>query len=1281
MSRKKASRVENLFESLRQKGEEPLPLEKGRKRSAVSVAQGRRKEAAGAFYSLEVPVRLGEQVLGYFQLVDESPFPPEGEEHRFVQQVGEQLALAMENVRLLRETQRRAEEMSLLNEMERELAAQLDLEGILQVVEHYIPRLFSVSSFYLALYDPATQMVSFPLAVENHERRSWQSRKAGNGLTEYVIRTRLPFLLKRDVIPQIQQMGLDVIGTPAASWLGVPLLLGDRVLGVIALQDALRPNAFDEDNLRLLEAVAGDVAIALQNAQLFQEANRRALQQAALYFLSTRLAQTRDLKEICRVTIDVLRDRLGFAFGGIFLIDPLTGERVLQAQSGWEEAPEDWRIPADEGLSRLAVQTGHVYYWPDVTQHPEYVPGLRGAHTEVDVPIITGEKVIGVLIVEDPRVDAFTAEQLELLQAVAGVLAMNIENVRLLEETQRHAEEIAFVNRVVGTIATTLDFNQALQTIVREIVEFLPVAHGGLTLFEEEKEYLTVVAEHGKQPLHSVLGVRFRVSENPSTQEVIRTLQPVFIDDVQNDPRVDEALREQFRKRGIVKLAIFPILAGEEVIGTLGLDILDPQVRLSPSEIALVQNVLSQVSLSIQRAKLFEQVQASREALKRQNEYLAAVAEIGRLVTSALDLPTIFRRAVDLVRERFGYYHAAIFVVEETGFNAVLEEATGEAGAEMKRRKHSLPVGSKSIVGTVTATGQPMVVNDVSQNPIHRFNPLLPETRAEAAFPLRLGQRVIGVLDVQSTQVNAFAESDVAALQMLADQIAVAIDNARSYQVVQEAMREMREADRMKSQFLANMSHELRTPLNSIIGFSRVILKGIDGPITELQRQDLTAIYNSGQHLLGLINDILDLSKIEAGKMELAFEEVNLVQIINGVMSTATGLVKDKPITLKRSVPQDLPTVRADPTRIRQVLLNLVSNATKFTEQGEIEVSASVQMGPQGQAEVLVSVRDTGPGISEEDQKKLFQPFSQVDASLTRRTGGTGLGLAISAQLIQLHGGRIGVHSKVGEGSTFYFTVPVYQKTPVATQDTHLILAIDDDPQVIALYERYLLPHGYQIVGLTEPRQAVEQALRLKPFAITLDIMMPGYDGWQVLMDLKSNPETRNIPVIICSILDEREKGFSLGAADYLIKPILQEELVQALDRLNGDGSIREVLIIDDNADDLRLLAKTLQEGGRYQPILAQGGEKGWNLLLQRRPHAVILDLFMPDLDGFTFLERLRTTPELRDIPVVVISGVELTPEQHRQLQEFGQRLIQKGAMSETELFSTLERALKRVHH
>ena len=242
----------------------------------------------------------------------------------------------------------------------------------------------------------------------------------------------------------------------------------------------------------------------------------------------------------------------------------------------------------------------------------------------------------------------------------------------------------------------------------------------------------------------------------------------------------------------------------------------------------------------------------------------------------------------------------------------------------------------------------------------------------------------------------------------------------------------MRELDRVKTQFLANMSHELRTPLNSIIGFSRVILKGIDGPISDLQRQDLTAIYNSGQHLLGLINDMLDLAKIEAGKMDMAFEETNVGEIITAVMSTASGLVKDKPIRLTQKVPEVLPTVRADPIRVRQVLLNLLSNAAKFTEQGEIVVEASTQLDTTGLEEVIVRVTDTGPGISQEDQAKLFQAFSQVDDSPTRRTGGSGLGLSISQQLIQLQGGRIGVQSEVGQGSTFYFTLPVYstaQKT------------------------------------------------------------------------------------------------------------------------------------------------------------------------------------------------------------------------------------------------------------
>jgi PAS domain S-box-containing protein len=672
------------------------------------------------------------------------------------------------------------------------------------------------------------------------------------------------------------------------------------------------------------------------------------------------------------------------------------------------------------------------------------------------------------------------------------------------------------------------------------------------------------------------------------------------------------------------------------------------------------------------------------ETLQRQNEYLATSAEIGRLVTSTLDLNTLFGRTVELIRERFGFYHAAIFIVEETGFTAQLRAATGSAGQEMLNRSHSLPVGSRSIVGTVTSTGEPLIVNDTEKELTHLPNPLLPETRAEAAIPLRIGRRIIGAIDIQATAVNAFNPTEIEVLQSLADQIAVAIDNARSYELAQQAINELRELDRLKSQFLANMSHELRTPLNSIIGFSRVILKGIDGPISELQEQDLNAIYNSGQHLLRLINDILDLSKIDAGKMELAFDDVNLAELLQSVIPTAAGLLKDKPIELKQNISADIPILRADSMRIRQVMINLLSNAAKFTEKGSITVDARVQTNTENQPEVIIKVIDTGAGIAPADQTKLFQPFSQVDASPTRKTGGTGLGLSISRRLVELHGGHIDVSSEVGKGSTFFFTLPlpkVKETRPKVEgqRSDKIILAVDDDPQVISLYERYLQPQGYQVVALTDPTQVLERARKLKPYAITLDIMMPGRDGWTVLQELKKSAETREIPVVVCSILEEEEKGFSLGASDYLVKPILEEDLLKALNRLNADGSIHDVLVIDDDPKDLRLIEKFLKTTELYNPILAKGGREGWARLSQTPPHAVILDLFMPDMDGFEILEKLRTTPALNDIPVLVISGVDLTLEQKKQLDEFGQKLLQKGSLNENELLAILDRALKRI--
>jgi signal transduction histidine kinase/CheY-like chemotaxis protein len=903
-----------------------------------------------------------------------------------------------------------------------------------------------------------------------------------------------------------------------------------------------------------------------------------------------------------------------------------------------------------------------------------------GTHSETIVlPFRSDSDSWSVLeVVSSPDKGIWSQEEQILVKQVTDQLSLALENARLFTETQQRNKELATLNEIIGSANQTLELSEILDIVLTRVLTAIDMDAGLISMFNSTRGILELATSHGlPEAMHTKL--EYEGLSGTLCGKVFDEKQSLCLNDLQYDAPIDVS---GLLAAGLRSYLGVPLVAGGQAIGTLCTFKHIP-TEIKQNTIELMMTMGSQIGFAIDNARLFAQTQSSEVTLRRQNEYLATSAEIGRLVTSTLDMDTLFGRTVNLINERFGFYHAGIFTIDETGFNANLVSATGKAGEEMLQRHHSLPVGSKSIVGTVSSTGNPLIVNDVTSDPTHRPNPLLPETKSEAAIPLRIGKRIIGAIDLQSKETDAFTTADIAVLMTLADQVAIAIDNARSYELAQQAINEMRELDRLKSQFLANMSHELRTPLNSIIGFSRVIIKGIDGPVTDLQEQDLSAIYNSGQHLLRLINDILDLSKIDAGKMELAFDDVDIAELLESVIPTVSGLIKDKPIEVIQNIDHNIPIIRADAMRLRQVIINLLSNAAKFTDEGSITIAAQIRAKTDGHSEIVISVTDTGAGIAPEDRNKLFQPFSQVDASPTRKTGGTGLGLSISRRLVELHGGIIDVTSEVGKGSTFYFTLPLPQSvdTPGKGMDekaNRIILTIDDDAQVIGLYERFLQPQGYQVIPLTDPSQAVERARQLKPFAITLDVMMPGKDGWTILTELKNNPETRDIPVIVCSILEEDEKGFSLGASDYLVKPILEEELLKALGRLNGAGDIHEVLVIDDDEKDLRLLEKILKQGS-YTPILAQGGAQGWEIISKKAPHAVVLDLFMPGMDGFTILEKLKTDSNLKDIPVIVVSGVDLTAEQHNQLAEFGQSLLQKGSITETELLSSLDKALRRI--
>ncbi len=701
--------------------------------------------------------------------------------------------------------------------------------------------------------------------------------------------------------------------------------------------------------------------------------------------------------------------------------------------------------------------------------------------------------------------------------------------------------------------------------------------------------------------------------------------------------------------------------------------------HFSESELRQYRTLAGQATVALENRRLFQDVEArvgELTVLTRISRRLASTLELDEIMLLVVEEAT---NATPASRGSIALYNEPEQALEVRFMLGYPEDVEQQTLGRMLRRDVGLH-------GRLLTTGRAVLVNDVTQDAA--YVAVDAATRSEFILPIKQGELLLGALNLESTRLHAFSETDVRLIEALADQVAIAITNARAYEAERQAVERMREVDRLKTQFLANMSHELRTPLNSIIGFSRVILRGIDGPISELQQTDLTSIYNSGQHLLSLINNILDLSKIDAGKMELSIEPVDLRDIAKSVMSTAIALVKDKTVRLEQDVPEDLPTVMADSTRVRQIMLNLVSNAAKFTEKGSI----TLRITPFAK-EVRISISDTGIGVASGKAENIFEEFTQADASTTRRYGGTGLGLSITKKFVEMHKGRIWVESQLGVGSTFTFTLPREQPIDepepgislpsdleARGEGKKLVLCIDDDPGVITLYKRYLEKQGYRVIGLTNSSKAVEEARRLLPFAITLDVLMPGRDGWDVLADLKKTPEIANTPIVLCSIIHDKSKGYSLGAADYLVKPITESELLGALERVRHNTDVRRVLIVDDEPDALNLLKRLLEAEPNYEVIEASGGAEALAAVQLDKPDLMILDLMMPDIDGFAVLDNIKSSTLTRHIPVIIVTAKELTADDRARLQGKTVALFNKGMFTADQLLADIVNALQAMN-
>lgn len=498
---------------------------------------------------------------------------------------------------------------------------------------------------------------------------------------------------------------------------------------------------------------------------------------------------------------------------------------------------------------------------------------------------------------------------------------------------------------------------------------------------------------------------------------------------------------------------------------------------------------------------------------------------------------------------------------------------------------------------------------------------------------------------------------------------------------LEKAHDEAIKANMIKSQFLANMSHELRTPLNAIIGYSEMLVEEAEELGEPTFVEDLGKISKSGKHLLALINDILDISKIEAGKMDIHLETFNLANLIQDVITTVKPLMETNGNKLETNrIEGDM---TSDVTKLRQILINLLSNASKFTKDGTItfDVYREPRSGREG---YCFRVKDTGIGMTAEQVEKLFQPFTQADASTTRKYGGTGLGLAISQSFSSLLGGDIGVESEHGTGSTFTCWLPTAPpESQYATAgglellsfgDNQVsVLLIDDEPLNHQLMRRYLNKEGWTLAFAGSGQEGLEMAKRLRPKVICLDILMPSMDGWSVLSALKSDPELQNIPVVIWSMTRDEQLGYALGASEFLMKPVNRERLIDVMNKYVSDPSGHSVLVIEDDAPTSELMTRLLQKEG-YTVAQASNGRIALDYIAGNVPKLILLDLMMPEMDGFQFIAELRKNDEWSEIPVVVVTAKSITPADRLKLNGYVKGVLQKGSFDHKTLLAEINR-------